>query len=120
VGLDDFGTGYSTVRLLTELPVSFIKLDRTFVSKLHTVPGRAVTEHFLSLARAVRLGVVAEGVETEQQARALRESGARFAGLPVRPPAVHAPGEVPLVSQHVCSAGSLLWELGDPPGDAGR
>jgi EAL domain-containing protein (putative c-di-GMP-specific phosphodiesterase class I) len=86
VGLDDFGTGYSTVRLLTELPVSFIKLDRTFVSKLHTLAGRAVTEHFMSLTRALGLGVVAEGVETEQQAHALRESGARFAkGLPVRP-----------------------------------
>jgi EAL domain-containing protein (putative c-di-GMP-specific phosphodiesterase class I) len=121
VGLDDFGTGYSTVRLLTELPVSFIKLDRTFVSKLHTLAGRAVTEHFVSLARALRLGVVAEGVETEQQAHALRESGARFAqGFLFARPDVLAPGEAPLVSRHVCSAGSLLCELGDTPVELGR
>jgi EAL domain-containing protein (putative c-di-GMP-specific phosphodiesterase class I) len=121
VGLDDFGTGYSTVRLLTELPVSFIKLDRTFVSKLHTPAGRAVTEHFMSLARALRLGVVAEGVETEQQAHALRESGASFAqGFLFARPAVLAPGEVPLLSQHVCSAGSLLGELGGTPVESGR
>jgi EAL domain-containing protein (putative c-di-GMP-specific phosphodiesterase class I) len=48
VGLDDFGTGYSAVALLSELPISFIKLDRTFVSRLHTVSGRAITGHFVS------------------------------------------------------------------------
>jgi EAL domain-containing protein (putative c-di-GMP-specific phosphodiesterase class I) len=121
VGLDDFGTGYSTVRLLTELPVSFIKLDRTFVSKLHTLAGRTVTEHFVSLARALRLGVVAEGVETEQQAHALWDIGARFAqGFLFARPEVLEPGEGPSVSRHVCGAGSLLRELGDTPVESGR
>ena len=116
VGLDDFGTGYSTVRLLTDLPVSFIKLDRTFVSRLHTVSGRAITEHFMSLARALQLGVVAEGVETEQQARTLRASGALFAqGFLFGRPEIVVPGAAPLVPRHVCGVGSLVSELGETP-----
>jgi EAL domain-containing protein (putative c-di-GMP-specific phosphodiesterase class I) len=116
VGLDDFGTGNSTVRLLSELPVSLSKLDRTFVSRLHTVAGRAITEQFMSLARSLRLGVVAEGVETEQQAHALRESGARFAqGFLFAHPEVLAPGVAPPVPSHLCGTSSLLAELGGAP-----
>lgn len=120
VGLDDFGTGYSMVRLLTELPVSFVKLDRTFVSRLHTHPGRVVTEQIISLARALRLGVVAEGVETQQQAHVLHESGARFAqGFLFARPSVVTPGAAPLVPRHTCGAGSLISELGDTPVEPG-
>jgi diguanylate cyclase (GGDEF)-like protein/PAS domain S-box-containing protein len=73
MALDDFGTGYSSLAYLTRLPIDTLKIDRSFV--------QGVTEHadhtsiisaIISLAQALRLKVVAEGVETEQQAQLLR------------------------------------------------
>jgi len=73
MALDDFGTGYSSLAYLSRLPIDTLKIDRSFV--------HGVTEHadhtsiisaIISLAQALRLKVVAEGVETEQQAQLLR------------------------------------------------
>ena len=72
MALDDFGTGYSSLAYLAKLPLDTLKIDRSFV--------HAMTEHadtttiittIISLAQALRLKVVAEGVETEQQAQFL-------------------------------------------------
>ena len=74
VSLDDFGTGSSTLTLLHDCPVDEIKLDRSFTQA--ALDGRPpVAAAVIHLAQAMDLQVVAEGVETEEQARHLRELG---------------------------------------------
>ena len=76
VAVDDFGTGYSSLAYLRDLPVTSLKVDRSFVSGLADYPGaRAIVASVLDLARALGLSVVAEGVETPEQADVLRELG---------------------------------------------
>lgn len=70
VAIDDFGTGYSSLAYLRQLPVTYLKVDRSFVAELefgHT----AVTRAVVSLAHNLGIGVVAEGVETRHQMRML-------------------------------------------------
>jgi EAL domain-containing protein (putative c-di-GMP-specific phosphodiesterase class I) len=76
VHLDDFGTGYSSLAYLWELPVSALKLDRRFTLGLGAQPqARAIVDSVVALARALGKKVIAEGVETEDQARILLELG---------------------------------------------
>jgi diguanylate cyclase (GGDEF)-like protein/PAS domain S-box-containing protein len=80
IALDDFGTGYSSLRYLTELPVDLLKIDRRFVDKLDGSPkGAAVTEAVIMLAGVLQLDVIAEGVETVEQASELLLRGCRKA-----------------------------------------
>ncbi|WP_298458599.1 bifunctional diguanylate cyclase/phosphodiesterase [uncultured Cellulomonas sp.] len=74
IAIDDFGTGYSSLSYLRRLPVDTVKIDRSFVSDLGT-GGTATTlvSSIIELARSLHLDVVAEGVETEQQATILRD-----------------------------------------------
>jgi diguanylate cyclase (GGDEF)-like protein/PAS domain S-box-containing protein len=73
MALDDFGTGYSSLAYLAKLPLDTLKIDRSFVHGMteHTDTTAIITT-IISLAQALRLKVVAEGVETEQQAQLLR------------------------------------------------
>ncbi len=74
--LDDFGTGYSSLAYLTRLPIDTLKVDRSFVEGLGTEDrGSAVTEAIISMAAALSLQVIAEGVETEIQVAELRRLG---------------------------------------------
>jgi diguanylate cyclase (GGDEF)-like protein/PAS domain S-box-containing protein len=74
--LDDFGTGYSTLTYLKRLPVDVLKIDRSFVSHmLDDAQDRAIVEGVIGLARTFGCTVVAEGVESPAQARALLEMG---------------------------------------------
>lgn len=76
VGLDDFGTGYSALAYLHDLPLSFLKVDMSFVSQLgRSARADAVVAAIISLAHAHGLTVTAEGVETRAQADALRAMG---------------------------------------------
>jgi EAL domain-containing protein (putative c-di-GMP-specific phosphodiesterase class I) len=78
--LDDFGTGYSSLAYLTRLPLDTLKVDRSFVEGLGTERrGSAVTEAIVSMARALSLEVIAEGVETETQVAELRRLGCDLA-----------------------------------------
>lgn len=74
--LDDFGTGYSTLTYLKQLPVDVLKIDRSFVHHmLDDNQDRAIVEGVIGLARTFECTVVAEGVESPAQARALLEMG---------------------------------------------
>ncbi len=72
--LDDFGTGYSSFQHLKDFPIDTIKIDRSFVANLgRSSQDAAIVAAAVSMASALGLGVVAEGVETETQAQILRE-----------------------------------------------
>ena len=73
VAIDDFGTGFSSLSYLAKLPVNTLKIDRSFVvDMMHGPEGLALVSTIINLAHSLRLKVVAEGVETEEQARLLR------------------------------------------------
>lgn len=73
ISVDDFGTGYSSLSYLAKLPVNELKIDRSFVTTMMGSPeNMAIVSTILSLARALGLQVVAEGVETEEQSRLLK------------------------------------------------
>ncbi len=73
--LDDFGTGYSSLAYLKHLPLDTIKIDRSFVAGLDEVADRSIVDAVIALAHGLKIGVVAEGIETRRQAERLRELG---------------------------------------------
>jgi diguanylate cyclase (GGDEF)-like protein len=78
--LDDFGTGYSSLGYLNEFPLSQLKLDRTFTAQLTRDPRSAkIIAATIDMARALGMTVVAEGVESEEQAEVLRRLGCDYA-----------------------------------------
>ncbi len=77
--LDDFGTGYSSLSYLTKLPINTLKIDKSFVDKMiDSAEDAAVVKTILSLAAALKLDVVAEGVETENEFAFLSDSGCPY------------------------------------------
>jgi diguanylate cyclase (GGDEF)-like protein len=76
IAIDDFGTGYSSLSQLRQLPVDRLKIDRVFVGELdHEVQGGHIANMVVELGRNLGLTVIAEGVEEEAQAQALRAMG---------------------------------------------
>ena len=76
IALDDFGTGYSSLSYLERFPIDELKLDREFIARLDGDDEEPVlVGAILAMAHALGLLVVAEGIETEEQARVLRELG---------------------------------------------
>ena len=76
ISIDDFGTGYSSLAYLTALPISELKIDRSFVRELGITPqSSAVVTAIIALARSLGLRVVAEGVETLRQMEVLHRLG---------------------------------------------
>jgi EAL domain-containing protein (putative c-di-GMP-specific phosphodiesterase class I) len=77
--LDDFGTGYSSLAYLRDFEIDIIKIDRSFVDRMvddrHSA---ALIQAILAMARGMDMEVVAEGIETEEQAKLLRLLGCRF------------------------------------------
>jgi diguanylate cyclase len=73
IALDDFGTGFSSLSYLARLPVHTLKIDRSFISVMLDDPSAmTLVSTIISLARALKLETVAEGVELEEQAKILR------------------------------------------------
>ncbi len=73
IAIDDFGTGFSSLSYLSKLPVDTLKIDRSFVIEMTAEQeGLALVSTIINLAHSLKLKVVAEGVETEEQSRLLR------------------------------------------------
>lgn len=74
IAIDDFGTGHSSLRYITAFPVDMLKIDRVFIANLrHNPKDLAVVAAIVSLGHQLGLKVVAEGVETEDQVRTLKQ-----------------------------------------------
>lgn len=76
IEIDDFGTGYSSLSYLSKLPIDRIKIDRSFISNLSDNKRQAlVLEALINVGKSLQLGVLAEGIETKEQLRFLKQKG---------------------------------------------
>ena len=76
ISMDDFGTGYTSLALLADLPLDTVKIDRSFVIAMEeSERSRAVVESVITMAHALKLRVVGEGIETESQLELLARLG---------------------------------------------
>jgi diguanylate cyclase (GGDEF)-like protein/PAS domain S-box-containing protein len=83
VGMDDFGTGYASLTNLQQLPIDFLKIDRSFVETLSRQAdqrdhGNAIVAAIAQIGLTLDLQTIAEGIETEEQAELLREFGCPY------------------------------------------
>jgi EAL domain-containing protein (putative c-di-GMP-specific phosphodiesterase class I) len=89
ISIDDFGTGYSSLSYLTRLPLSALKIDRSFVRDAGaSAEAASIVRAVIDMAQNLRFTVIAEGVETEQQVAFLRKHACNqaqgfFFGRPV-------------------------------------
>jgi diguanylate cyclase (GGDEF)-like protein len=100
VAIDDFGTGYSSMSYLQRFPIDKLKIDRSFISDVASNAGDAsIVRAIISLAHGLRLKVIAEGVESEEQLGILRRMGCdQYQGF-FRSPAVPA-AEIEKFARH--------------------
>jgi diguanylate cyclase len=76
LAIDDFGTGYSSMSYLKTFPVSSLKVDRSFVRDLpNSAEDAAITKAIIAMAKSLKMEVVAEGIETQEQGEFLRDIG---------------------------------------------
>jgi diguanylate cyclase (GGDEF)-like protein/PAS domain S-box-containing protein len=97
VAIDDFGTGYSSIARLSKLPISVLKIDRSFVSDIETRQGRATVDAIVRLAQALGMRTVAEGIETTSQLDLVREAGVTLASGYF----LGRPAPAPMFEQHL-------------------
>lgn len=91
ISMDDFGTGYSSLSYIQVLPITLLKLDRSFIMYLEEDEvSREIVSAVIRIAKSKKIGTIAEGIETSQQAEILKESGCDnaqgyFFGKPMPP-----------------------------------
>ena len=79
VAIDDFGTGYSSLSSLQDLPLDALKIDKSFISSSGLdLLNSSVTPHIVAMAKTLQLKIVAEGIETREQADYLQALGVEF------------------------------------------
>ncbi len=79
ISIDDFGTGFSSLQYLTQMPISFLKIDRCFVMKiLSDAKSKAVVSSIIHLADAMDIEIIAEGIENNEECLVLETLGARY------------------------------------------
>ena len=78
IAIDDFGTGYSTLSQLHEMPVDELKIDISFVRRIHEPAGQSIVRAIIQFAKALNLTTIAEGVEDQATAALLKSLGADY------------------------------------------
>ena len=80
IWIDDFGTGYSSLSYLKKLPITGLKIDRSFVKNMQKdSDDAAITGAIVALAKSLNVSVIAEGVELEAQLKLLDKQGCHYA-----------------------------------------
>jgi diguanylate cyclase (GGDEF)-like protein/PAS domain S-box-containing protein len=109
VAIDDFGTGFSSLSYLQRFPIDTLKIDQSFVRRIDTADGVSIVRAIIQMGSSLGMRVVAEGVETKQEATTLENMGCEEAqgyhfGWPVSPQEIAA-----LLERHLRS-GALLTD----------
>ncbi len=78
LSIDDFGTGYSSLSYLHRFPLNYLKIDRSFVSRLTTDNDNSIVRTISTLARNLGMEVIAEGIETDEQYQQLKALGCEY------------------------------------------
>jgi EAL domain-containing protein (putative c-di-GMP-specific phosphodiesterase class I) len=78
IAIDDFGTGYSSLSYLQRMPISVVKIDRSFVVGMNKRANAAVLRAVMGIGEELGIRIVAEGVETVEQLELLKQLGCRY------------------------------------------
>lgn len=106
IAIDDFGTGYSSLSYLKHFPIDTLKIDQSFVRDLtRSSQDAAIIDAIISMARSLKLDVIAEGVETAGQFESLRSRGCRVIQGHYLAPALTAREAQAFLDQYACAAG---------------
>ncbi|HEV7645653.1 MAG TPA: EAL domain-containing protein [Pyrinomonadaceae bacterium] len=102
IALDDFGTGYSSLSYLQEFPISTLKIDRSFVQRMGSQNDSSqIVRAVVTLARSLKMKVIAEGVESESQLKQLKDVGCQYCQGYLFSAPIVADDAFKLVSEHL-------------------